>query len=85
MEPYLVHLFKPPVDAIEGPAVCDVVDQDHALGRGVRLTLPDRSTRELGCSWRAGTRSHARHQRGDLCAYSNTGLTLICLLNAAVM
>lgn len=30
---YLIDLLNPPVDAIKGPAVCDVVYQDHTLGR----------------------------------------------------
>lgn len=63
-EPYLVDLFKPPVDAIEGPAVCDVVDQDHALGRGVRRALPDRSARGAGPGGCAGARPRARDQWG---------------------
>lgn len=29
---YLVYFLDPPVDAIKGPAVCDVIDQDHTLG-----------------------------------------------------
>lgn len=31
-EPYLINLLNPPVDAIKGPAVCNVVDQDRTLG-----------------------------------------------------
>ena len=35
--PYLIDLLNPPVDAIKGPAVCDVVDQDHPLGEAQSL------------------------------------------------
>lgn len=48
---YLVYLLNPPVDAIEGPAVCDVIDQDHTLGRGTRLTLWDRGGHSPGPLW----------------------------------
>lgn len=30
---YLIYLLNPPVDAIKGPAVCNVIDQDHTLRR----------------------------------------------------
>lgn len=48
-EPYLINLLNPPVDAIKGPAVCNVVDQDRTLGvRGTRLTSQDRHRRSSG-------------------------------------
>lgn len=71
---YLINLLNPPVDAIKGPAVCDVVDQDHTLGEAQSLVAMQ------------ATQAHAHNQLNSHFTYVNTKhIISICLPNVAVI
>lgn len=71
---YLIDLLNPPVDAIKGPAVCDVVDQDHTLGEAQSLVAMQ------------ATQAHTHNQLNSHFTYVNTKhIISICLPNVAVI
>ena len=76
--PYLIDLLNPPVDAIKGPAVCDVVDQDHPLGEAQSLVD--------SLAGMQATQAHTHNQLTSQFTYVNTKhIILICLPNVAVI
>lgn len=60
---YLIDLLNPPVDAIKGPAVCDVIYQDHTLGRQQSLVERLASTQ--------ATQAHTHNELNSHSTYFN--------------